>query len=116
MDDFLEVLVKEIPGGALSRAPAQARNRDVLEVDGPHGSFTLVEGGREPPRILFCATGTGISPFHCFVRSVPGLDYRLLHGVRSVVELYDHPVFRHRPGAPLPQRWHPRPRDATPAV
>jgi ferredoxin--NADP+ reductase/benzoate/toluate 1,2-dioxygenase reductase subunit len=92
-DDFLEVLVKEIPGGALSPLLRRLKESDVVEVDGPHGSFTLVEGGREPPRLLFCATGTGVSPFHCMVRSFPGLDYRLLHGVRSIVELYDHPSF-----------------------
>ena len=89
-DDFLEVLVKEIPGGALSPLLRRLRPSEVVEVDGPHGSFTLVEGGREPPRLLFCATGTGISPFHCMVRGAPGLDYRLLHGVRSAAELYDH--------------------------
>jgi ferredoxin/flavodoxin---NADP+ reductase len=92
-DDFLEVLVKEIPGGALSPLLRRLMESDVVEVDGPHGSFTLVEGGRERPGLLFCATGTGISPFHCMVRSAPGLDYRLLHGVRSIVELYDHRSF-----------------------
>ena len=92
-DDFLEVLVKEIPGGALSPALRRLDPGDTVEVDGPHGSFTLVEGGREPPRFLFCATGTGISPFHCMARSIPGLDYLLLHGVREPTERYDHASF-----------------------
>ena len=92
-DDFLEVLVKEIPGGALSPVLRRLAPGDSVEVDGPHGSFTLVEGGREAPRLLFCATGTGISPFHCMVRSSPGLDYRLLHGVRTSAEMYDHAAF-----------------------
>ena len=38
---------------------------------------------RETPQFLFCATGTGVSPFHCFARTTPGLPYRLLHGVRT---------------------------------
>jgi ferredoxin--NADP+ reductase/benzoate/toluate 1,2-dioxygenase reductase subunit len=82
-DDFLEVLVKEIPDGLVSPALRRCRPDDRLEVEGPHGAFTLVEGTREAPRFLFCATGTGVSPFHCFARSIPGLDYRLLHGVRA---------------------------------
>lgn len=92
-DDFLEVLVKEIPDGALTPLLRRLHPNEEVEVDGPHGSFTLVEGGREPPRFLFCATGTGISPFHGMVRSAPGLDYLLLHGVRTATELYDHDVF-----------------------
>jgi ferredoxin--NADP+ reductase/benzoate/toluate 1,2-dioxygenase reductase subunit len=92
-DDFLEVLVKEIPGGALSPALRRLAPGDTVEVDGPHGSFTLVEGGREPPRFLFCATGTGVSPFHCMVRCMPGIDYLLLHGVREPTERYDHASF-----------------------
>jgi ferredoxin--NADP+ reductase len=82
-DDFLEVLVKEIPGGLVSPALRRCRPGDSVEVEGPHGAFTLVEGTRDAPRFLFCATGTGISPFHCFAQSRPRLDYRLLHGVRT---------------------------------
>jgi ferredoxin--NADP+ reductase/benzoate/toluate 1,2-dioxygenase reductase subunit len=92
-DEFLEVLVKEIPEGAISRALRRRRPGDALEAEGPHGSFCLVEGRRRPPRFLFLATGTGISPFHSFTRSHPGLDYLLLHGVRSAHELYDRGVF-----------------------
>ncbi len=82
-DDFLEVLVKEIPDGLVSPALRRCRPGDPIEVEGPHGAFTLVEGSRDAPRFLFCATGTGVSPFHCFAQSSPGLEYRLLHGVRT---------------------------------
>jgi ferredoxin--NADP+ reductase len=92
-DDFLEVLVKEIPDGAVSGALRRRRAGDELEVDGPHGSFCLVEGRREKPQFLFLATGTGISPFHSMVRSSAGLDYLLLHGVRSAQECYDHAAY-----------------------
>jgi ferredoxin--NADP+ reductase len=92
-DDFLEVLVKEIPDGTVSPALRRCRPGDPLEVEGPHGSFTLVEGARESARFLFCATGTGVSPFHCFARSSPGLDYLLLHGIRSPEEAYDRATF-----------------------
>jgi len=92
-DAYLEVLVKEIPDGTVSPALRRRRPGDALEVDGPHGSFTLVQGTREAPRFLFCATGTGVSPFHSFARSNPGLDYLLLHGVRGPGELYEHETF-----------------------
>jgi ferredoxin/flavodoxin---NADP+ reductase len=92
-EDFLEVLIREIPEGAVSGALHRRRPGDELEVEGPLGSFTLVEGCREQPRFLFLATGTGISPFHSFVGADPGLDYRLLHGVRSPQELYDQDAF-----------------------
>jgi ferredoxin--NADP+ reductase len=92
-DDFLEVLVKEIPEGKVSRALRRCRPGDSLQVDGPHGSFTLVEGRPDSTSYLFVATGTGVSPFHCFVRSRPHLDYLLLHGVRSASELYDRDSF-----------------------
>jgi len=92
-DSFLEVLVKEIPEGTVSRALRRCRPGDTLEVDGPHGSFSLVEGTRASAQFLFVATGTGVSPFHCFARDNPGLDYLLLHGVRDAAELYDRGSF-----------------------
>jgi len=93
-DDFLEVLVKAIPDGAVSGLLRSRRPGDHVEVEGPHGAFTLVSGAREPPRYLFCATGTGISPFHCFARSAPELDYLLLHGVRTGGETYESDAYR----------------------
>jgi len=92
-EDFLEVLVKEIPDGVVSRALRRCTPGDPVEVEGPNGAFTLVEGTREPPRFLFCATGTGISPFHCFARSKANLDYQILHGIRTGVERYEHDAF-----------------------
>jgi ferredoxin/flavodoxin---NADP+ reductase len=92
-DDYLEVLVREVRQGAVSPALRRLKPGDPVEVEGPHGGFSLVEGARSPPRFLFLATGTGVSPFHCFVKSTPNLDYRLLHGVREESELYDREVF-----------------------
>jgi ferredoxin/flavodoxin---NADP+ reductase len=87
--EYLEVLVKEIPGGEVSPALHRCQKRDRVEIDGPHGAVTLVEGRRDAPRYLFCATGTGVSPFHSFVRESPAIDYMLLHGVRHRAELID---------------------------
>ena len=39
-EDFLEVLVKEIPDGLVSPALRRCRPGDSVEVEGPHGAFT----------------------------------------------------------------------------
>ena len=90
--DFLEILVKEIDGGHVSRRLRRVRPGDEVEVDGPFGFFTIDEPDRRRP-LLFIATGTGISPFHCFAGSYSDLDFRLLHGVRTAGERYDHDAF-----------------------
>jgi ferredoxin/flavodoxin---NADP+ reductase len=85
-EDYLEVLVREIQGGLVSRALKRCERGDPLTVEGPHGLFTTDPGQRSSARYLFIASGTGISPFHCLVRSFADLDYRILHGVRTADE------------------------------
>lgn len=92
-EDFLEILVKEVEGGLVSKALARLKEGDPVALDGPFGFFTIDAEERERGKFLFVATGTGISPFHCFAKSLPGLDYRLLHGVRTSGEQYDQAVF-----------------------
>jgi ferredoxin--NADP+ reductase/benzoate/toluate 1,2-dioxygenase reductase subunit len=92
-EDYLEILVKEIEGGLVSRALRRCRPGDPLAVQGPFGFFTMEEPRLAPGKFLFVASGTGVSPFHCFALSHPNLDYRLLHGVRAGSELYDREVF-----------------------
>jgi len=92
-EEHLEILVKEVEGGLVSPALRRCRPGEELAVQGPLGFFTIKEEHRAGGRFLFVATGTGISPFHCFAASYPGLDYRLLHGVRYAGELYDREAF-----------------------
>jgi ferredoxin--NADP+ reductase len=103
-EEFLEILVKEIPDGSVSPVLRRIRPGDTVEVEGPHGSFTLVEGAREAPRFLFCATGTGVSPFHCFAQNRPGLDYLVLHGVRDREDFTETGVFDSRRYMPCVSR------------
>ena len=90
--DYFEILVKEVDEGHVSRRLKKVREGDELEVDGPFGFFLIEEEDRERP-VLFIATGTGISPFHCFADSLPALNYTLLHGVRTAEESYEHEWF-----------------------
>jgi ferredoxin--NADP+ reductase/benzoate/toluate 1,2-dioxygenase reductase subunit len=89
-EPFLEILVKRVDEGHVSRALAQLKAGDELEVDGPFGFFVIGEAERRGREFLFVSTGTGISPFHCFAGSYPDLNYRLLHGIRTREERYEY--------------------------
>jgi ferredoxin--NADP+ reductase/benzoate/toluate 1,2-dioxygenase reductase subunit len=92
-EDFLEILVKEVEGGVVSQALKRTKPGDPVALEGPFGFFLIDEEQRKNGKFLFIASGTGISPFHSLTKSYPGLDYTLLHGVRTTSELYDHEVF-----------------------
>jgi ferredoxin/flavodoxin---NADP+ reductase len=82
-DDYLELLVTEVRGGFVSSRLRRLVPGDLVRVEGPHGGFQIRDPDPGSGRLLFLATGTGISPFHCFTRSHAGLEYLLLHGTRS---------------------------------
>ena len=88
-DDYLEILVREIPEGNVSKQLKQRKPGELLKVNGPFGSFGLESFDMFSRKIVFIASGTGISPFHSFVRSYPGIDYILIHGVRYKNEAYE---------------------------
>jgi ferredoxin/flavodoxin---NADP+ reductase len=86
--DYLEILVKVVEGGAVSRALAELKPGDPVTVDGPFGYFTVDPEWRSN-RYRFIATGTGISPFRMITEAYPGIDYTLLHGTRYTGETID---------------------------
>ena len=88
-DEFLEVLIKEVEDGLLSRKLKKCKQGDELAVDGPFGHFSLKEEEIAKKEFLFIATGTGISPIHSFIKTHPNLNYKLLHGVRNQEEAYE---------------------------
>jgi ferredoxin/flavodoxin---NADP+ reductase len=91
-DTSIEILVKEIDSGLVSRQLAAAEPGARLRVDGPFGFFTVDEDWRDN-RFVLIATGTGISPFHCFASTYPGLDYLLLHGIRTEEDRCEYEAF-----------------------
>lgn len=93
---YLEILVKEVEGGLVSRALRRCRPGDMLTVQGAFGLFTIDGQARGSGELLFIASGTGISPYHSFALSYPDLRYRVLHGVRRATELYDRDTFDQR--------------------
>jgi ferredoxin-NADP reductase len=92
-DDTLDFLVREIPAGEFSRYLRHLPPGAQIDVEGPKGYFLLDQRSRAGAPIMLIATGTGISPFHSFVRSYPSLDYQLLHGVKFADEAYGRESF-----------------------
>lgn len=89
-DEFLEVLVREVNDGKVTPQLKRLQPGDKVEVDGPFGFFRFQPHIFPVQKFLFIATGTGISPFHSFIRTYPELNYKLIHGVRYSNEAYDH--------------------------
>lgn len=85
----LEVLVKEVEGGYFSPKLKHLKVGDTVEVHGPFGKFGLDEKNLETHQHVFIASGTGIAPFHSMVKSKPGINYKVIHGVRYANEAYD---------------------------
>jgi ferredoxin/flavodoxin---NADP+ reductase len=86
---FVEVLVKEVDTGEVSKKLKKLKPGDTIEVEGPFGFFLLNENKITDHKFIFIASGTGISPFHCFVTSYPHLNFELLHGTRTSHESYE---------------------------
>jgi len=85
----LEILVKEVDGGYFSPKLKHLKVGDMVEVHGPFGKFGLDEKKRNTHQHVFIASGTGVAPFHSMVKSNPGLNYKLIHGVRYIDEAYE---------------------------
>ncbi|MDE5416660.1 FAD-binding oxidoreductase [Labilibaculum sp. DW002] len=87
--NFLEVLIKEVDKGLVSKKLRRCKVGDYLDVDGPFGHFSLEESEIKNKKFMFISTGTGISPIHSFIHTHPEMDYTLLHGIRHKEEAYE---------------------------
>jgi ferredoxin--NADP+ reductase len=88
-DNYIEILVKEVKEGSVSLQLRNCKPGDLLEVNGPFGYFKLETKDMYSIKHMFIATGTGISPFHSFVKSYPGIDYTILHGISTMHDAYE---------------------------
>jgi ferredoxin--NADP+ reductase len=93
--DHVEVLVRRVEDGLVSKQLCDLVPGDAVSVGGPYGHFKLTEAVRCHP-LLFVATGTGISPYHSFIASYPEIDYRLIHGTGRLEEAYESAVYGDR--------------------
>lgn len=93
-EEFLEILVREVENGIVSRKLRRLNLGNTLEVNGPYGFFLT---NAQPPgnkKLLFIASGTGIAPFHSFVKSYPDSDYMIIHGIRTIEEAYEKEIYK----------------------
>jgi len=88
-EPYLEVLIREVENGFLSKKLRKLKRGDLLNVEGPFGYFSIDKDKRENCKFLFIASGTGIAPFHSITGSYPGLYYDIIHGVRYSNEAYE---------------------------
>ena len=93
--DHVEVLVRRVEDGLVSKQLCDLEVGDQVSVGGPYGHFKLTEDVRSQP-LLFVATGTGISPYHSFIASYPELQYRLIHGTGRLEEAYESETYGDR--------------------
>jgi len=87
--DYLEVLIKEVDEGHVSKKLKNVKVGQPVNVEGPFGFFTLDTKKTKDQEYLFIATGTGIAPFHSIAKSTENLKYKVLHGVRFGSEQYE---------------------------
>lgn len=93
-DKLIELHIRAVPGGAMSNYWFnQAKENDLLRVNGPLGTFFLRHaGGRD---LVFLATGTGIAPVKAILESIDTLpeserprSITLYWGGRTPADLY----------------------------
>lgn len=85
---YLEFLIRAVEGGIVSERLQQLNVGDQVEVDGPYGEF-CIQPAHSDRRFVFIASGTGVAPFHSFIKTYPDIDYQLIHGIRYDTEKYD---------------------------
>jgi len=88
-DEYLDILVKEVTEGFISPVLKKQKPGNMLIVEEPVGYFSLPQNIKPDQKLLFIASGTGISPFHSFIKTKPNLNYTLIHGIRNLSERYD---------------------------
>jgi ferredoxin--NADP+ reductase len=87
-EDFLEVLVRRVEDGLVSKQLVELEPGARVAMGGPYGHFKLTDSVLTSP-LLFVATGTGVSPFHSFIYSHADLNYRMVHGTSYAHENYE---------------------------
>ena len=67
-DEFLELHVRQVAGGTFTdHVFNKMKERDILRLEGPLGSFFLREDSEKP--IVFVASGTGFAPIKSIIES-----------------------------------------------
>jgi CDP-4-dehydro-6-deoxyglucose reductase len=121
-DELIELHIRHVPGGSFTdHVFGKMKERDILRLEGPLGSFFLREDSAKP--IVLVASGTGFAPIKSIIESAFHRKVErpmvLYWGGRRPKDLYlnalaqkwalEHPQFRYVPVAS-----EARPEDAWP--
>lgn len=93
-DPYLEILVRKVEDGNVSKRLHQLSKDERLKLNGPYGFFMYNISPVENKKFLFIASGTGIAPFHSFARTYPEADYKIIHGIRKCDEAYNRSHYK----------------------
>lgn len=90
-DEFLQLHVRNIAGGAFTQHVFnEMKERDILRIKGPLGTFFLREDSEHP--IIFIASGTGFAPVKAIIEHALHIGFKrpmhLYWGVRKQSDLY----------------------------
>ena len=89
--DLLHLHIRHMQGGVFTeQAFGNLKVRDVLRINGPHGTFFLREDSSKP--MILLASGTGMAPIKAIVEHLIHLENQrpvhLYWGCRAKVDLY----------------------------
>jgi CDP-4-dehydro-6-deoxyglucose reductase len=90
-DEFMQLHVRHVPGGAFTDHVFRTmKERDILRLEGPFGTFFLREESAKP--IVLVASGTGFAPIKALIeaafRKGVARPMRLYWGARRPKDLY----------------------------
>jgi CDP-4-dehydro-6-deoxyglucose reductase len=98
-DTLIELHIRHVEGGDFTGYVMDTlQEKDILRIEGPHGSFYLREGSTQP--LLFVAGGTGFAPIKAII------EHALAEGLRQPMYLYWGVRDQHDLYLPeLPRKW-----------
>lgn len=90
-DEFLQLHIRNIAGGAFTQHVFnEMKERDIMRIKGPLGTFFLREDSDKP--IIFIASGTGFAPTKAIIEYAMHIGIKrpmhLYWGVRKQADLY----------------------------
>lgn len=100
-DELLELHVRLVPGGSFTEHVFGAmKERDIVRIEGPHGSFGLDEESKKPAILL--AGGTGFAPIKAIV------EHTIHHRIERPLAFYWGSRDRAGLYSALPEQWETR--------
>jgi ferredoxin--NADP+ reductase/benzoate/toluate 1,2-dioxygenase reductase subunit len=88
-EPYFDIIIKDDGGDEVAKLFRNANNNIQLECNHPYGQMVLQRDDDNNLKHLFIATGIGLVPFHAIIKSNPGLNYEVLHGISYTSDAFD---------------------------